>query len=194
MAHCPKPLHLEISQAHQTAHSKLDPPSPHPCKTEICKFNLEVSASSLTWPRPCLTIASSKSMPYLLHIIQRNSLLSIHRITSYPSWSPSPLSPWIKPEFPPQLSVTLEVDETGTTRWCGHKVNTAPLLMTPPPPCHGPSLWKVYKVHPFSILVTKCRVTSGNSQTWLGRSFSGRLPLARQRMQYAIQDKGLIIR
>lgn len=35
------------------------------------------------------------------------------------------------------------------TRW-----SQPPLLMTPLP-CHGPSLWKVYKLHRFSILVTK---------------------------------------
>lgn len=111
-------------------------------------------------PHPCLRPSSPHHPPFQEHT------LSQHHSKGFTSFHPhSHFLPELK--SPPSLILSkARVSTAGlshpgggwvwghTPAW-GTRWSQPPLLMTPLP-CHGPSLWKVYKLHHrFSTLVTK---------------------------------------
>lgn len=202
MSHCPKYLPLEISGAHQTQHIHnriLQAFTP----TQLIDVNPMWKSWPQAWlcpPPPNPTTISPKSRAHPLNITQRNPLLSTYNITYDPRWSHHALSPWVKPGLSQQVSVNQEVDEAWdhTPAWARSPRESQPPPLNDTPALPRLSLRKVYKLHPFSALVNKCscsfRVYEGNSETWLSSSFSVLLPLAKERIQYIINDKGLTVR
>lgn len=151
-SHCLKLLHVEIS--HQTQHVQN--------RVLLVLTPVQLCGANPIWksqPHPCLRPSPPYQHPFKKHALAQ------HHSKGFTSFPPhSHLLPELK--SPPSLILSkARASIAGLShpggRWVwdhtpawGTRWSQSPLLMTPLP-CHGPSLWKVYKLHRFSTPATK---------------------------------------